>query len=83
MTIPSSVALGAGNQPDDLMRKFRLGVRPSRSREDGARSFRVGLNFGYWPCLGGPFVQIYTGFWAIGLWWGTASYLTGNGHEGI
>lgn len=56
------------------MKRFRFSVRPSRTREDGVRSFRVGLTAGWWPCLRGPFVQFYVGFWVLDFWHGTPSY---------
>lgn len=58
------------------MRRFRYCCRASRKRSDGVHSFRIGATAGWWPCLGGPFVQFYVGFWVHDFWYGTPSYVT-------
>ena len=53
---------------------FHHSCRPSAKRPDGVRAFRLGATSGWWPCLGGPFVQLYVGFWVHDFWFGTPSY---------
>lgn len=66
-------------QSPGLPKSFRRACRRSRTRGDGVRSFRLGATCDWWPCLGGPFVQFYVGFWVHDFWWGTPSYSNAEG----
>lgn len=51
----------------DYSKKIRLSFRvPSY--------FRIGIDFGFWPCLGGPYVRLAVGMIVIELWHGVGSY---------
>jgi len=42
-------------------RRLRTGVRKTRVSSDGKHALKFGLGVGYWPCLRGPYVQLYAG----------------------
>jgi hypothetical protein len=55
--------------------KIRYSIRNTLARKDNGRSvFRVGVCFGYWPCLKAPFIQISVGKKTIDVWLGLPSY---------
>lgn len=54
--------------------RLRAAVRDNAKRDDGARVFRMGLCFGYWPCLRAPFVQVGIGLKTLDVWFGLPSY---------
>jgi hypothetical protein len=58
------------------MRKLRLLNAPFARSSEGRRSFGIGLRFGYWPCVNGPFIQVGYGFGRVSVWYGTESEAT-------
>jgi hypothetical protein len=49
---------------------------PYAKSPKGERSFGIGFRFGWWPCVGGPYVQVGYGFGRVSVWWGTESEAT-------
>lgn len=57
----------------------RIHVQLHRTRRDiytTRRSQALGARVGYWPCLGGPFVQVAVGSFRFDAWYGRPSYRT-------
>ena len=66
-------------QPSPLLvvgldRKVRLLCRKTATKADGKPVIKIGMCFGYWPCLKAPYVQISIGTQVIDLWYGMPSY---------
>jgi hypothetical protein len=51
-------------------------VRGNSRSVNGTPAFGLGLRFGYWPCLRGPFVTLGLGYVNIDIWFGLPSYRT-------
>lgn len=55
----------------------RIHVQLHRTRSNvytGRRSQALGARVGYWPCLGGPFVQLAVASVRLDVWYGRPSY---------
>ena len=49
-------------------------VHPHLCSPEGIPVWSVGLRFGYWPCLKGPFISIAFGKNSLDIWYGLPSY---------
>ena len=56
------------------MRRLRIQVRHSKKSPTGASVQSLGVRFGWWPCLRGPFFSIDLGSRRLDIWWGLESY---------
>lgn len=59
------------------MKRLRVQHRRSRTSPTGKHAVSVGVRFGYWPCLGGPFVVVDLWTHRIDIWYGRPSYRPG------
>jgi hypothetical protein len=49
---------------------FHFLQRLTNTSAEGRHAFALGFRFGYWPCLGGPFVQLALGKHIVSIWYG-------------
>jgi len=55
-------------------KRLRFQVNHTALSPTGAPAVALGLRVGYWPCLGGPFVQLALATRRYDLWYGRPSY---------
>jgi hypothetical protein len=60
-----------------MAKRVRLEVVRTPQSIDGRHAVGVGARLGFWPCLGGPYVQVSLGTRRYELWYGRPSYLHG------
>lgn len=53
--------------------RLRALVRDNARRADGNRILKIGISFGYWPCLRAPFIQFNVGVKTVDVWFGLPS----------
>jgi len=58
----------------DSSKRFRFMMSRAKKSPTGKHLFRIGIAAGCWPCLQGPFVQLFVGFLLIDAWFGLESY---------
>ncbi len=51
----------------------RASARRLKSSPDGRPQYALGLRLGYWPCVGGPYLQVALGPWSVSVWFGLAA----------
>lgn len=57
------------------VKRLRIQVAPTARSSSGRHAYALGLRVGYWPCLGGPFIQMAIATKRLDLWFGRPSYL--------
>lgn len=56
------------------MKRLRFLARLNQTAPDGSVVICLGLRVGWWPCLGGPFIQLGVWKWRLELWYGKETY---------
>lgn len=62
----------ARNLSDADARRPRCDVRRSRMSAKGRHAQNFGLAFGYWPCVGGPYIRVQVSSVTLEVWYGIA-----------
>lgn len=57
-----------------MKHRVRLMVRQTAKRADGVPVVKIGVCFGYWPCLNAPYLQVCIGTKIVELWFGLPSH---------
>lgn len=67
------VALARGLAASHVKR-LRCAVRRSRMSPKGHHAQNFGFAFGFWPCVGGPYLRVQLSSWTVEVWYGVAGY---------
>lgn len=55
-----------------FVKRLRVDARRSRVSLKGRHAQNFGLAFGYWPCVGGPYIRIQVSSFTLEVWYGIA-----------